>query len=371
MNEVVVTGIGLATPLALGREQTWQALLEGQSAVRKDAATPGLCTARIDGLPVPSEARVLAMAFLAAAEALQDSGLDLSTCDTARFGCTVSCSKPDLAARQRVPESFFTSSTGSQMCRVFNLRGPLRNITAACATGAGSVAIAADWLRHGLCDMVLAGSVESSLHPLYLSAFQRMGVLCKEAPRPFDKGRDGFAAGEGAALLVLETKERALLRGAPVYGAVAGCSLASDAYHAVAFTDSGGTIAAAIRQALDKSRLSTVDYIHAHGTATPLNDIIETRAIKKAFGKNAARAAISSTKAATGHLLGVSGSLGIALCLMALRDNAVPPTLNLATPDPECDLDFVPQVMRPQIVDSALSLSFGFGGQIGAVVVTK
>ncbi|MHB9155082.1 MAG: beta-ketoacyl-[acyl-carrier-protein] synthase family protein [Endomicrobiales bacterium] len=374
MNKAVVTGMGLVTPLGLGREKTWQALLNGESGVAPDAANAGVLAARVKTIDVPAPARLLSLAFLAAAEAFQDSGLGGAAADRERWGCTVSVSKPNLSSsltgKAVFSEAFLPFTTGRQLSGIFNLKGPARNITAACATGADSVIIGAQWIEQGLCDVVLAGAVESSMNPLYQAGFRQMGVLASGTVRPFDRRREGFAMGEGAAIFVLERKDHAVLRGASLYGEITGSAMASDTRGIVAFDPSGGSIAAAIQKALARMG-RRVDYIHAHGTATRLNDAVETRAIKKVFGAAARDIAVSSTKAATGHLLGASGAAGFAFCLLALRDGIVPPTLNLDEPDAECDLDYTPHRPRFRKMESALSLSFGFGGQIGVVGVCK
>jgi 3-oxoacyl-[acyl-carrier-protein] synthase II len=284
-------------------------------------------------------------------------------------------SKPNLALLKTqcnfFSEAFFPYELSRQLYKIFKLRGPVQNITAACATGTNSPILAAQWIRHGVCDLVLAGAVESSLHPLYFAGFDQMGVLARSVVCPFDKRRQGFALGEGAGIFVLERKDHALMRGARIYGEITGWAMANDASHAVAFGRSGSVIAEAIARALQRAGRDRVDYINAHGTATPLNDIIETRAIKKAFGARAGSISLSSTKAATGHLLGASGAVEFAFSLLALRDQIIPPTLNLCEPDSECDLDYTPQHVRMATVESVMSLSFGFGGQIGVIAATR
>jgi 3-oxoacyl-[acyl-carrier-protein] synthase II len=375
METAVVTGIGLVTALGFGREKTWQAILNGQSGIRPDPLCAGYLTAPLPDFYPPAETRLLSMAFLAAAEALYDSSIDMAGVEACRRGCTVSVSKPNLASARpneiQVTDLFMPDTLGRQLATIFKLAGPVRNIAAACATGTDSIIMAADWIRHGLCDMVLAGAVESSLHPLYQAGFGQMGVLAARCVRPFDRHREGFALGEGAGILVVERKDAAIMRGAHIYGAIAGGTMANDVHHPIAFEPSGATIATALRATLAKAGLGGVDYINAHGTATKLNDIIETRAIKTAFGAHAKDISISSTKAATGHLLGASGAVECALALLAMRDNVVPPTLNLCAPDDECDLDYTPAVARQKKLESVMSLSFGFGGQIGIIAAVK
>ncbi|MCB4792513.1 MAG: beta-ketoacyl-[acyl-carrier-protein] synthase family protein [Elusimicrobia bacterium] len=369
MNKVVVTGIGLVTPLGFGLENSWKNLLESRSAVKPDKEYHGILSARINNLTVPDEVRLVSLAFLAASEAMKES--DPETYE--KFGCTVSISKPNLATSKsnelRFSDIFLQSTVNEQLCRIFKLQGPTRNIVAACATGTDSVILGAEWIKHGICDMVLAGSCESSFHPLYIAGFKQMGVLAKNKVCPFDKEREGFAVGEGAGILVLERKDRALLRGARIYGEILGYSMSNGAVNPVSFDPAGNVISQSIRQALEKANFVNLDYINAHGTATKLNDLIETRAIKNVFKDSAKNISVSSTKAATGHLLGASGAIELVFCFLAIRDKMIPPTLNLDTPDPECDLDYTPNKARNKLIRTAMSLSFGFGGQIGVIIV--
>lgn len=375
MNKVVVTGIGLVTPLGFGREQSWEALINSKSGIKSDLENKGLLLARLENFDVPDETRLLSMAFLAGAEAVNDTNLDFMYLDPQRIGCTISVSKPNLAQfnpqSASHPDIFSASTLGKQLYQVFKLRGPLQNIKAACSTGTNSIIIGAEWIKHGVCDIVFCGSAESSIHPLYQAGFKQMGVLASKQVCPFDKKREGFAIGEGAGIIILERKDYAILRGAKIYGEIAGYAMANDISGAVSFSSGGEVIAGAIRNALKQAGLESVDYLNAHGTATKLNDLVETRAIKKALGKKACLVSISSTKAATGHLLGASGAVEFAFSLLALRDRIAPPTLNLTEPDNECDLDYTPQVPKSKQIDTVMSLSFGFGGQIGVLVATR
>lgn len=374
MHSVVVTGLGLVTPLGVGREKTWQGLIAGESAVRRDPGNSSFLSARIALDESPRETRLLSIGFLAAAEAINDAKIDFARIDTTRFGNIVSSSKPNLFFMQPPAmhiAGFLPSSLGEQLSRVFALRGPLKNIAAACATGTSSIAIGADWIRAGVCDIVIAGAAESSFHELYMAGFMQMGVLARDRVAPFDAGREGFALGEGAGVVVLESYQHAALRGARTYGEIIGSALANDAHHPLSFRPDGAVIAGTVSKAMEKNGDVRVDYINAHGTGTKHNDAVETNALKKAFGDAAYSIPISSTKAATGHLLGAAGAVEFGFCLLAMRDNIIPPTLNLITPDPACDLDYVPARARHQQVSSALSLSFGFGGQIGVVAVRK
>jgi 3-oxoacyl-[acyl-carrier-protein] synthase II len=369
MNKVVVTGIGLVTPLGLGREKSWKALLDGKSAVSRDKEYEDILSARIINLPMPEEVRLVSLGFLAASEAIKDSFPE--TYDN--IGCSISVSKPNLSFSKpgiiKFSDIYMQSTVGEQLYRIFKLHGPLRNISAACATGTNSVILGAEWIKHGICDMVIAGACESSFHPLYVAGFRQMGVLAKKAVRPFDKNREGFAMGEGAGVFVLERKDSAMLRGAKIYGEILGTAMANDATDIVSFDPSGNVISQSISLALKKANLRGIDYINAHGTATKLNDLIETRAIKTVFKDNFKDISVSSTKAATGHLLGASGAVELAFCLLSIRDKMVPPTLNLEKKEDGFDLDYVPKIAKSRLVTNAMSLSFGFGGQIGVIVV--
>ena len=370
MKKVVVTGIGMVTPLGFGRERTWRALLNGESAITPDQENPGVLSARVP-LDIPKETRLLSLAFLSTAEALFDSGIDLSLIPPDRVGCTVSVSKPNLYSQKDISGNFLQNNVGEQIQRIFKLSGPVQNLTAACATGVDSVIMGAEWIKNGVADVVIAGAAESSFHPLYVSGFKKMGVLSKKGVRPFDKNRDGFAIGEGSAVFVLENKKSAMLRSAKIYAEIAGYTMAQDAKGTLEFGKDGGVIAKALKDALKCADLKKVDYINAHGTATIPNDLVETKALKKVFGKTVYKIPVSSTKAATGHLLGASGAIETAFCLLAIRENAIPPTLNLVDRDKQLDLDYVPGKARFQEVNSAASLSFGFGGQIGVIVLAR
>lgn len=255
----------------------------------------------------------------------------------------------------------------------FGLAGERRNVIAACATGAYSIALGASWIEQGLCDVVIAGSVEPQPHPLIEAGFQRMGVISTEGiTRPFDKRRSGFTFGEGAGVVVLESEESAQRRRAKVHVRLAGWALGADAHSAVAFNSNGRRVADVISKALLRAKIETsqLSHVHAHGTATQLNDRIETQALLKAFGRQADKLMISATKASTGHLLGASGSVEFVLMVMSLWRQFIPPTATLEEPDPECPLDYTPQNGHPAAFENALSLSFGFGGPIGALVVS-
>jgi 3-oxoacyl-[acyl-carrier-protein] synthase II len=258
-----------------------------------------------------------------------------------------------------------------QVSRILKLRGRVINVSAACATGAVSIIEGARLIEDGVCDAVLAGAVESPFHPLYMAGFSQMGVLAKNIVCPFDAKREGFALGEGAGVLVLERKDQAVLRGAKIYGELAGWGMSCDTSNPVSFDPSGKNISLAVKKALMMAGANIVEYINAHGTGTRLNDVIEAAAYKEVFGDDLGKIAVSSTKAATGHLLGASGAVEAAFCLLAMRENIAPPTLNLSDPDKQCRLKHVPYRAADLRMNTSMSVSYGFGGQIAALIFRK
>lgn len=372
---IVVTGIGLTTPLGATREESWDRIKRGESLTSvpetRSYDGPFESFARLSPMINPNGLhRIFPLALSAARESLADSGIDPGSLDPERAGCSVSVSKPIIGG------PFLSvcpgEAVGMFLRREIGIAGPFSNVIAACATGLHSILTASRWLKEGLCDVAIAGSVESSLHPLILSGFYRMGVLSHE-PCPFDKRRKGFMIGEGAGILVLERSEDAHARRARIHSQVLACAIGSDFNHPTSFDPEGSSVASVLQRALSQSDVTTqdIDYINLHGTGTPDNDLIETRAIKKVFAKRSYKISLSSTKASTGHLLGAAGSVEAGLACLALRDGFVPPTVHLEADDPECDLDYTPVKGKKRRIDVAASLSFGFGGPIGAVVFRK
>jgi 3-oxoacyl-[acyl-carrier-protein] synthase II len=263
------------------------------------------------------------------------------------------------------------NAAAASIAMKFHLMGPNYAPVSACATGAHAIGEAYLYIRTGLADAMVAGGAEGALTPLSVAAFARMGALSRRnddperASRPFEKNRDGFVFGEGAGVLVLESREHAEARGAEILGVVAGYGSSSDAFHVTQPDPDGAGAALAMRAALRDAKAAPdhVDYINAHGTSTPYNDRIETVAIKSAFGVEAKRIPVSSTKSQTGHLLGAAGAVEAAVSILAVQHNVIPGTINLEEPDPECDLDYVGDGPREAKVELALSNSFGFGGQ--------
>jgi 3-oxoacyl-[acyl-carrier-protein] synthase II len=261
----------------------------------------------------------------------------------------------------------------------FGLRGNNMAVVAACASGTNAIGEAAEVIRRGHADVILGGGTEAAIIPIAMAGLASMGALSKRnddpehASRPFDRTRDGFLMGEGASVLVLESLEHAQARGARILGEMVGYGCTNDAFHISAPAENGAGAAQCMRQALDRAGLEIydIDYINAHGTSTPLNDRTETSAIKTVFGEHAYNIPVSSTKSMTGHLLGAAGALEAVLSLQVIQDGVIPPTINYHHPDPECDLDYVPNVARSAKVDCVMSNSFGFGGHNATIILNR
>lgn len=401
--QVVVTGIGLVTPFGSGRELSWSAIRAGRSAVDwlEAAEFQGLPKrgSRWAGAVAPAELLdsaepVVTMALTAAREAMAQAGLSSIS---ERGGCVIGTSKlglrsfaravghvsnvPGQYARsernrdghvENVPHEFWPNAAALAVASEWNLRGPALCPVAACATGLVSLIRGADLIRSGECDVVLAGSSDASLLPIVLGSFQRLGVLARgfddpaTACRPFDAERSGFVIGEGAAVLTLEEREHADARGANILAEFVAGGMASDPSGLTQVDPHGTGLAWLIRDVLRRARVAPeeIDAINLHGTATRANDVAETRAVRAALGTAADRVACSSQKGAIGHLLGAAGSVESALAILSLRDQVVPPTINLRTPGADCDLDYVANVARPMRLRNVLKVSLGFGGHL-------
>jgi 3-oxoacyl-[acyl-carrier-protein] synthase II len=407
MSRVVVTGIGAVTPVGNNAADTWKAVLAGQSGIGPithfDAS--GLRTqiaAEVKGFsPSPylsgKEARrmdpLAHYAASAAGQAIEDAGLDdWPGLDRRRVGVVVGAAvggmttmvsgQVDLMAKGAGSISPFfipailANTPGALIAMKHGFTGPNFALTASCATGNHAIGEALTLLRSRAVDVVICGGAEACIVALGVGGFDAMRALSTSnhdpagACRPFDKARNGFVMGEGAGFLILERWAQAERRGARVYAEVAGYGATADAYHIAAPDPEGKGAYAAMRMAMEQAGIvpEQVDYINAHGTGTELNDAIETRAIKRALGDVAYRIPVSSTKAVTGHLLGAAGAVEALIVLLAMREGQVPPTINLTTPDPECDLDYVPLTARPARVRVAMSNAFGFGGHNATVL---
>jgi beta-ketoacyl-acyl-carrier-protein synthase II len=407
MRRVAVTGLGAITPIGNDVPSAWDAAVSGRSGVdfirSFDAdGYPVRIAAEVkgwdpDGVVPPKEARRLErnvlLAVGAAKEAWDDSGID--EFDSDRVGILVGSAiggVPGILANyqtlverghERVSPHFLPSvlvdSASGQIAITLGLRGPNYAPVSACATGSHAVGEAAETIKRGDADVVLAGGTESCMHPLILAGFCAMrGLVAEEvdptlASRPFDATRAGFVMGEGACVLVLEDLELARARGARVYAEVLGYGASNDAHHMAQPEPEALGVAEMMRSALARSGVAPerVGYINAHGTSTPLGDLAETRAIKHVFGDHAYRLAVSSTKSVTGHCFGAAGAVEATMCALALHHGVLPPTINYRNPDPECDLDYVPNEARHAEVDVAVSNAMGLGGHNGCVVLGR
>ncbi|HEV7678417.1 MAG TPA: beta-ketoacyl-ACP synthase II [Candidatus Dormibacteraeota bacterium] len=403
---VVVTGMGAISPLGNDATSTWQAVREGRSGVDAienfDAsALPVRFAAEVKGFD-PAEAlgrkearrssRSCHFALVAAREAVQHSGFDVAA-EAEDVGVLIASGigglewieKGVLALAEGGPRrvSPFTVPTmiadmpAGMVAIDHGAKGPNFAVVSACASGAHAIGEAAEWIRRGDATAVLAGGTEGCITPVAISAFAAMQALStrnddpQHASRPFAKDRDGFVIAEGAAILVLEELGHAQARGATIYAEVVGYGASADAYHMTQPDEEGDGARRCMQRALLRAgaQPEDVDYINAHGTSTQMNDAAETRAIKKVFGDGAYRVPISSTKSMTGHLLGAAGALEAVFSVLAIRDHYLPPTVNLDTPDPECDLDYVPNVGREASPSLVLSTSFGFGGHNACLAI--
>jgi 3-oxoacyl-[acyl-carrier-protein] synthase II len=406
---VVVTGFGAITPVGNDRETTWQALVKGVSGIDTITAfdPSGLPTriagevkgfdpaALLDTKRVRRSARFSQLAIAAAREAVADAGLSLAGELADRTGVVVNCAVAGMGEIESATRKltglepgrvspYFVSSVIPNMaaCEVaidLGVHGPVTASALACASGIYAFLEGRRLIASGEADVVVCGGTDASITPVMFAGLSTMGALSRRnddparASRPFDAGRDGFVYGEGAVLAVLESAEHARRRGANVYATIAGGALTSDAFHVSAPEPSAAYTAEAIRLALRRSGTGPADigYICAHGTSTRANDRTETAAIRAAFGEHAGDVAISSPKSMVGHLIGAAGSLSAMVATLAMRDGLAPPTINLDTPDPECDLDYVPNVARPMTIDTAMVNAFGFGGQNVVAVFTR
>ena len=409
MRRVVVTGVGVISPLGTGIEKNWTALINGQSGIgpitRFDVSDfPVKIAGEVRDFNVEEyvdkkESRKMDLfihyAIGAAKMALDDSGLAIHEANAERVGVVVGSGMGGLPAIERyhaalmegsyrkispffIPMSIINLAPG-QISIMTGAKGPNISPVSACATGTHAIGDAFRMIQRGDADAVIAGGCESTVCPLGVGGFAVMKALSdrndtpQAASRPFEKNRDGFVLAEGAGIVVLEEYESARQRGARIYGEVAGYGLTGDAYHLTAPSPEGEGAARCMRMALSTAGVNpeAVDYINAHGTSTHFNDLNETLAIKAVFGAQAHKLMVSSTKSMTGHLLGAAGGVEAVYSLLAMTRGVVPPTINYDEPDPECDLDYVPNQARQAEVRIALSNSFGFGGTNATLLFRK
>ncbi len=406
---VVVTGIGVLSPIGNSPAEFWDSLAAGRNGIgRITAFDPSAFPTRIAGELKNFDASqyldrkqlkrmdpFCQYGLVAAKQALEDSGLDLEKENCDRIGvyagsgigglATIEAQHqvmlekgPDRVSPLTVPMMIINLLPG-QIAMNFGLKGPNLAVVTACATATHSIGEALLAIRSGMADIIVSGGSESSTTPFGLAGFCSMKALStrndapEKACRPFDRERDGFIMASGAGMLVLEELERARARSAKIYGELIGYGATSDAYHLTAPAPEGAGAARAMKMALDLAGISPsdIDYINAHGTSTPLNDKFETMAIKTVFGEGAKKVPVSSTKSMHGHLLGAAGAVEAIACLQAMEHNLIPPTMNYEFPDPELDLDYVPNQAREAKVDIALSNSFGFGGHNGTLILKR
>jgi 3-oxoacyl-[acyl-carrier-protein] synthase II len=406
---VVITGIGAITPLGLDMPSTWQAMLAGESGAGPitlfDASSfqvqfaaeikDFVPTNYMDRKTARRSDRVVQIALAATDEALRQARLEITEEIADDVGVIVGtgiggetthyeqiCVLLNQGLRRVSPFSLariLPDMSAGQIAISYGPRGPNHCISSACATGADALGDAFEIIRRGDAQAVIAGGTESCLVPSALGAFSQAGVLARydgdprQACRPFDTARNGLLMGEGAVILILENLSFAQQRGAKPLAELVGYGATADAFHISAPSEEGLGAAKAIQRALRKAsvRPEDINYIHAHGTGTRLNDCLETLAIKRAFGEQAYQVPISSTKAMTGHMMGAAGAMGAAVTVMAVQENKVPPTINLHTPDPACDLDYVPNQTRAVPVHTALVNAFGFGGHNAVLVIRE
>ncbi|HXX38304.1 MAG TPA: beta-ketoacyl-ACP synthase II [bacterium] len=406
---VAVTGVGVVSPIGTGKDVFWNALMEGRSGVRRistfdpspfDCQIAALVTdfdaaSYLDRKEVRRNDRFVHLAIAATRLAMDDGGFEISPRNRDRVGVVIGSGiggahtweEQHQILRERGPSRvspFFATmiiinmASGAVGIEV-GARGPNFSVVSACATGGHAIGEALRIIQQGGADAMICGGSEAAITPLSLAGFCSMKALStrndapEQASRPFDAGRDGFVMGEGAGVVLLEAWEHAERRGARIYAELAGYGMSADAYHITQPDPEGDGAVLAVRMALDDARLepAQVSYINAHGTSTPYNDKFETLAIKRVFGSDAKRIPVSSTKSMTAHLLGAAGGVELIACALAIERQKLPPTINYEVPDPDCDLDYVPNVARPARVDVAMSNAFGFGGHNAILILRR
>lgn len=404
---VVITGMGVATPLGCSVDEYWANLVACKSGITPlslfdstfhETKFAGQCLSfapgrYIDGKELKRLDRFAQFALVTAIDAAADADLDFTKVDPFRVGAIVGCGiggitelqtqtyrlkdkGPSKVSAFTIPKLMLNAASGNITIR-FGLHGPSTGVATACASATSAMSDAMRTIRRGEADVMFTGGTEAGVTELGMAAFNSMHALSTRnddparASRPFDRDRDGFVMSEGAGVLIFEELEHALKRGARIYCEVLGAGASSDGGHITQPDQNGAFAAVAMRNCLADAGVAAdqLDYINAHGTSTTLGDIAETRAIKQVFGPHAQKVAISSTKSAIGHLLGASGGVELVASIMAMKHRTVPPTINLDNPDPECDLDYVPNQPRDMRIRRAMSNSFGFGGHNACILV--
>ncbi len=405
-NRVVVTGIGILCPVGLNTATTWEALINGKSCI--DYITlfdPELFTTKFAGEVKGFEAtdymsrrqalhldRFVQLAIAASQESVKQAEIKINSVSQDNIGVIIgsglggldTISKQIKVLQERGPNRvspflvpmISADMASAQVSIMLGAKGPNLSTTSSCTSGADAIGISYETIKRGDAQAILAGGSEAAVTPIGMAAFSALRALStrnnapKLASRPFDRQRDGFVLSEGACVLMLEDLTFAQGRGANILAEIIGYGTSSDAHHITQTPETGEGMARAMQMALNKAHLKAreIDYINAHGTSTPLNDRVETGAIKAVFGEHAYKIPISSTKSMMGHLIGASGAVEAAICILVIQKGRIPPTINLTNPDPECDLDYVPNVARRARVSTTLSNSFGFGGHNSALV---
>jgi beta-ketoacyl-acyl-carrier-protein synthase II len=409
MERVVITGMGTVNPLGLTVEESWKNAVNGVSGVGPitlfDPSALNVHFAAevkgfepdhyMDAKEARRRDRFEQLGIAAARDALASSGLEVTESNSDRIGVLVSSAIGGIKSLQDAVITNYTegprrvspflipmlmpNGAAGMIAIDHQIKGPCFSVASACASGADGIGTAVLMLKAGMIDAALAGGAETTVCSTGVAAFDRVGAMSRRnedysmAPQPFDKNRDGLVMGEGAAVLVLETESHAKARGANILAELAGYGATADAFHVTAPHENGEGGSAAMRMALASARATVDDlgYINAHGTGTPLNDQSETRAIKAAFGEKAYEIPVSSTKSMTGHMMGATGALEAIFCVQAVLEGVLPPTIHYETPDPECDLDYIPNTARETRCDMAASNSFGFGGQNVTLIASR
>jgi len=408
-SRVVITGLGCVSPLGNNVQATWEVAVAGKSGVgpitlfdaseheaRIAGEVKGFDAAALFGRKEARRMdRYTQFAAAVTQEALRDAGLTIDEHNRDRIGVYIGTGIGGIGTLMAEVEVYrakgprkvspflvpmmLPDAAGGQIAIMFGMRGPNLGMNSACASGSNTIGEAVEVIRRGGADVMIAGGAEAAIIPIALAGFAVMGALSTRnddpprASRPFDKHRDGFVAGEGAGVLVLESEAHAQARGAKIYGEVVGYGITNDAHHVSAPLENGAGAVECMTLALQQAGLAPkdIDYLNAHGTSTPLNDKSETAAVKTVFGEAAYDLAISSTKSMTGHLLGAAGGLEAVFSVKALCESLLPPTINYETPDPECDLDYVPNQARPKAARRVMSNSFGFGGHNACLIFSR
>jgi 3-oxoacyl-[acyl-carrier-protein] synthase II len=409
MRRVVITGIGAVTPIGTGKDAFWASLLDGRSGVAlvekfdcSEIATR--IAAEVKGFEPETymdrkEARRMdrftQFAVAATRLALADAKLEIGEEKSPRTGVLIGSGVGGIGTLEEEAKTLFEKGMGrvspffvpmmianmgaGKVARIFNAKGPSETVVTACATSTNALGDAFRIIQRDEADTMIAGGAEAAVTRISMAGFSNMKAMSRRnddpegASRPFDKGRDGFVLGEGAGVVILEERETALARGATIYAEMVGYGMSNDAYDMVHPAPEGEGARRAMEAALRDAQLTpdAIDHINPHATSTPAGDLAETQAMKALFGRHAYEIPISATKSMTGHLLGAAGAIEAIACAMALKTGVVPPTINLNDPDPECDLDYVPNRARRVAIQTAMSNSFGFGGHNATIIMTK